>query len=155
LAVGVLTADCAPVLLADAAAQVVGAVHAGWRGAVAGVVEAAIAAMERLGAERARVRAAIGPCIGQAHYEVGPEFEREFLARDAESAAYFARVAGSARPHFDLSGYLALRLRRTGIAVEVVRACTFAAADLLFSYRRARARQEPDYGRQISAIVLT
>jgi len=154
LAVAVLAADCAPVLLADAAAHVVGAVHAGWRGAVAGVIEAAIAAMERLGAERARMRAAVGPCIGQAHYEVGPEFEREFLDRDAESAPYFVR-AGSARPRFDLSGYLALRLERAGVAGEAMRACTFAQGELFFSYRRAQARREPDYGRQISAIVLT
>jgi polyphenol oxidase len=154
LAIGVLTADCAPVLLADAEAGIVGAAHAGWRGAIAGVVEAAIAAMEERGAHRARVHAAVGPCIGQAHYEVGPEFEREFSARDPESAPCFVRAGD--RAHFDLSGYLGVRLRRAQIAgVEVVSACTFAEADAFFSYRRAQARREQDYGRQISAIVLT
>ncbi len=156
LAIGVLTADCAPVLLADAEAGVVGAVHAGWRGAIAGVTEAAIAAMEELGARRARVHAAVGPCIGQAHYEVGPELEREFIDRDPESAPFFVRPGDKARPHLDLSGYIGLRLRRAQIAaVEVLTACTFVAADTFFSYRRAQARREQDYGRQISAIVLT
>jgi YfiH family protein len=155
LAVGVLAADCAPVLLADARAGVVAAAHAGWRGGLAGVVEAAIAAMERLGALRAHMRGAVGPCIGQADYEVGPELQQEFLARDAESAPYFSTPTERARPHFDLSGYVALRLRRAGIPADAINRCTFAHPDAFFSYRRARAAGEADYGRQISAIVLT
>ena len=154
LAVGVLAADCAPVLIADAQAGVVAAAHAGWRGSLAGIIEAAIAAMERLGACKAHMRGAVGPCIGQAAYEVGPDLQREFLTRDAESARFFSPGAG-ARPHFDLSGYTMLRLQRAGIAAEAIGLCTFAHAEALFSYRRARADNEPDYGRQISAIVLT
>jgi YfiH family protein len=156
LAVGVLAADCAPVLLADAEAGVVGAAHAGWRGGIAGVIEATIAAMEGLGAKKARMRAAVGPCIGRPAYEVGADFAREFLARDAESAGFFSAAAGSGRPHFDLSGYVGLRLRRAGISIaDSIGLCTFADAEAFFSFRRSKTRQEPDYGRQISAIVLT
>jgi YfiH family protein len=156
IAVGVLAADCAPVLLADAVAGVVGAVHAGWRGALSGIVEAAIAAMEGLGADRARLRAAVGPCISQRAYEVGAEFAAEFLTSDAESARFFATPAGATRPHFDLSGYVELRLMRAGIArASPSGRCTFADAEAFFSYRRGQAHREPDYGRQISAIVLT
>jgi polyphenol oxidase len=156
LAIAVLAADCAPVLLADAEAGVVGAVHAGWRGGVAGVIEATIAAMRGLGASTATLRAAVGPCIGQPAYEVGSDFEREFLRRDAESARYFSVPAGESRPHFDLSGYVGLRLRRAGITVaDALNLCTFADAEAFFSFRRSQARLEPDYGRQISAIVLT
>jgi len=152
LAVAVLAADCAPVLLADAEAGVVAAAHAGWRGAIAGIVEAAVAAMEGLGAKRAHIRGAVGPCIGQDAYEVGEDFVGEFLRRDRESAPFFSRMA---RPHFDLSGYLLARLSRAGIAAQAVNLCTFANEGSLFSYRRSRVRSEPDYGRQISAIVLT
>jgi YfiH family protein len=156
LAVGVLAADCAPVLLADRHAGVVGAVHAGWRGGIGGVVEAAIAAMEGLGASKARMRGAVGPCIGQPAYEVGGDFEEEFHRRDAESARFFLRPQAGSRPHFDLAGYVKLRLARAGIAaVEALQLCTFARAEDFFSYRRAQACKEPDYGRQISAIVLT
>jgi YfiH family protein len=156
VAVGVLAADCAPVLLADAEAGVVGAAHAGWRGGLSGIIEAAIVAMEGLGAERSRLCAAVGPCISQRAYEVGAEFAAEFLTSDAESARFFATPAGATRPHFDLSGYVTLRLMRAGIARAVPSArCTFADAEGFFSYRRARAQREPDYGRQISAIVLT
>ena len=155
LAVGVLAADCAPVLIADAQAGVVAAAHAGWRGGLAGIIEAAIAAMEGLGACKAHMRGAVGPCIGQAAYEVGPDLQREFLMRDAESARFFSTPGAGARPHFDLSGYAVLRLRRAGIAAEAIGLCTFAHAEAFFSYRRGRAAGEPDYGRQISAIVLT
>ena len=156
LAVGVLAADCAPVLFADAAAGVVGAAHAGWRGALAGIVEAAIAAMEGLGAKRARLRAAVGPCISQRAYEVGEEFAATFREADAESARFFTIPAGGARPHFDLSGYIALRLLRAGIAgAEASVRCTLEDTEAFFSYRRSGERREPDYGRQISAIVLT
>jgi polyphenol oxidase len=156
LALGVLTADCAPVLFADAQARVVAAVHAGWRGALSGVVEAAIKAMEDLGAKRERIGAAVGPCIGQGAYEVGPEFKAEFLDRDSDSAGFFSPVNANDRPRFDLSGYIVQRLRQAGVAdAAAIDVCTYARNEDFFSYRRTRSRQEPDYGRQISAIVLT
>jgi purine-nucleoside/S-methyl-5'-thioadenosine phosphorylase / adenosine deaminase len=157
IALGVLTADCAPVLFADQQARVVGAAHAGWRGAIGGVLEATLAAMEGLGARRDRIEAAVGPCITQPAYEVGPDFEQEFLARDPASAAFFARApaAASARPHFDLPGYVLHRLTRAGLTPEPSSPCTYAGSDDFFSYRRSQARNEADYGRQISAIVLT
>lgn len=156
LALGVLTADCAPVLFADPRAGVVGAAHAGWRGALAGILEAAMAAMESLGAERARIQAAVGPCIGQAAYEVGPEFESQFLSQDRANARYFSRKDRKTRPHFDLSGYVLQRLEAAGIAqAGTIGGCTCELAGEFFSYRRSRAYREGDYGRQISAIVLT
>jgi len=154
LAVSALTADCAPVLLADPAAPVVAAAHAGWRGALEGILEATVAAMEELGARRDRISAAVGPAIGAAAYEVGPEFRATFLARDPASAGFF--VAGAARPHFDLPAYVADRLRRIGVGVApATMPCTFTQGDDLFSYRRSQRHGETDYGRQISAIVLT
>lgn len=156
LALGALAADCAPVLLAEPQARVVAAAHAGWRGAVAGVLEATIEAMETLGARRERILTAVGPCIGLGAYEVGPEFESEFLSRDATSASFFTQPGQQARPHFDLSGYVAHRLRRAGVAeADRLKVCTFAQKEDFFSYRGSGARNEPDYGRQISAIVLT
>jgi YfiH family protein len=156
LAVAVLTADCAPVLYADAQAGVVGAAHAGWRGAIGGILEATIAAMESLGAERGRMSAIVGPAIGQGAYEVGPEFEAQFLAHDAGNARYFARSGPGARPHFDLAGYAEQRLMRAGLGrVERLAPCTYEQGEHFFSYRRSTVRKEPDYGRQISAIVLT
>jgi polyphenol oxidase len=156
IAVGVLTADCAPVLFADAQAGVVAAAHAGWRGAITGICEAAIDAMEQLGADRSRIGAAVGPCIGTAAYQVGPDFQAQVLDQDPGSAAFFTPPDASGRPHFDLSAYLASRLARAGLsAVSVEDACTFSGADDFFSYRRSRVRNEADYGRQISAIVLT
>jgi YfiH family protein len=155
LVVGVLTADCAPVLLADPEAHVVAAAHAGWRGAVAGIVESAIAGMERLGGDRKRICAAVGPCINQAAYEVGPEFEKQFLARDPASARFFARPSEHERAHFDLPGFVSQRLRDAGIAsVLAVSPCTYENESLFFSYRRKTQAREPDYGRQISAIVV-
>ena len=157
LALGVLTADCAPVLFADPEARVVGAAHAGWRGAIGGVLEATLAAMEQLGASKARIEAAVGPCIGQPAYQVGFDFEAEFLKRDPDSAQFFVRphADSGARPHFDLPGYAAHRLSRAGIATIQAAPCTYAQAEHFFSYRRSQARKEADYGRQISAIVLT
>jgi YfiH family protein len=158
LAVGVLTADCAPILLADARAGVVGAVHAGWRGALAGVAEAALDAMESLGAARRHIHAAVGPCIGPDAYEVGPEFEAEFLRHGPANARFFARVGAAARtrPTFDLPGYVAHRLREAGVAMVVgVDACNYTEHIDFFSYRRSQKRGETDYGRQISAIVLS
>jgi polyphenol oxidase len=152
----VLTADCAPVLFADPQAKVVGAAHAGWRGAKSGVLEATLAAMERLGAKRPRIQAAVGPCIGQDAYEVGWDFESEFLGEDAESARFFTRQVPDAKPHFDLATYVAQRLAKAGVGgVPALAPCTYAHADDFFSYRRSQARRELDYGRQISAIVLT
>ena len=156
LAVAVLTADCAPVLFADAEAGVVAAAHAGWRGAIGGVIEATLAVMEGLGAKRERMSAAVGPCIGQPVYEVGPEFEQEFLRHDATNARFFTRESATVRPHFDLAGYAEHRLRRAGVGnVHNLLSCTYAQADDFFSYRRSAARKQADYGRQISAIVLT
>lgn len=156
LAVGVLTADCAPVLLAEPRAGIVAAVHAGWRGALAGVIEAAVEAMEGLGAARGHMRAAVGPCIGQGPYEVGPEFEAEFLRRDPASAHFFVRTDAGKRLHFDLAGYVADRLQRAGVPdAGAVAACSYTLREDFFSYRRSRASGEADYGRQVSAIVLT
>jgi YfiH family protein len=156
LAVGVLSADCTPVLFADPEAGVVAAAHAGWRGALSGVIESTLAAMEGLGARRQRIRAAVGPCIGQAAYEVGPEFEQEFLQQDMVNARFFSRQSPQLRPHFSLAAYAEDRLRRAGIGeVASLAPCTYAHADDFFSYRRSRAQKEADYGRQISAIVLT
>jgi YfiH family protein len=156
LALGVLTADCAPILLAEPQAGVVAAVHAGWRGALAGIIESCLGAMEGLGARRPRVHAAVGPCIGREAYEVGPEFEAEFRAGDAASAGFFVRGGTGARPRFDLAGYALDRLRRAGVAeAQGLGVCNFTLQDELFSYRRSRVRGDADYGRQISAIVLT
>lgn len=156
LAIGVLTADCTPVLLADGQAGVVGAAHAGWRGAAAGVLEAAIAAMEQLGADRGRIAAAIGPTINQAAYEVGADFEAAVAAEDAESLGFFTPMGSNLKAHFDLPGYVQARLNRAGIKnIERQTLCTYDHESLLFSFRRATHRAEPDYGRQISAIVVT
>jgi YfiH family protein len=151
---GILTADCAPVLLADAAAGVIGAAHAGWRGALAGVTDSAIAAMEDLGAQRERIAAAVGPCIGQSSYEVDEAFRARFLALDPANERYF--VAGPAgRPHFDLAAFVVARLAAAGIgSVEALGLDTYADAERFFSYRRATHRGEADYGRQLSAIAL-
>jgi YfiH family protein len=156
LVVGVLAADCAPVLIADGHAKVVAAAHAGWRGALAGIIEAAIDTMEQLGADRSRMRAAIGPCINQRSYEVGPEFEAEFLRADPANARFFVRPPGASRPHFDLPAYAEHRLARSGVAaVERCTPCTYENESLFFSYRRSIHLSEPDYGRHISAIVVT
>ena len=112
--------------------------------------------MEGLGAQRERILAAVGPCIGQGAYEVGPEFKAEFLDRDSASARFFTPPNMNGRPHFDLSGYVVHRLRQAGVAnAAALDVCTYARNEDFFSYRRTRSRQEPDYGRQISAIVLT
>jgi polyphenol oxidase len=156
LAVSALTADCAPVLLADAKARVVAAAHAGWRGALAGILEATVAAMEGLGAKRETIAAAVGPTIGPAAYEVGWEFQDAFLARDPCSGAFFSLPAAGSRPHFNLPAYVVDRLRRIGVGIAAEpMPCTFAQEDVLFSYRRSSRHNDDDYGRQISAIVLT
>ena len=151
---GVLTADCAPVLFADPEARVVGAAHAGWKGALGGVAEATLDAMERLGADRQRVRAAIGPAIGLKSYEVGPEFPAPFLAQDPANATFFLPGAGD-RLLFDLKAYVARRLVLAGVgAVAQDEADTLADEGQFFSYRRTTKRGETDYGRLLSAIVL-
>lgn len=153
LALSVLTADCQPVLLADAEAGVIGAAHAGWRGTLAGVIEATVAAMEGLGADRGRLRAAIGPTISQRAYEVGPDLMEEVLAEDPEAARFFANGRGD-RLQFDLPGYGLLRLRRLGVEAEWTRHCTYSDPARFFSYRRSVHAREADYGRLIAAIAL-
>ena len=152
---GVLAADCAPVLLADPVAKVVAAAHAGWRGAHAGVVDSAVAAMEELGARRADIVAAIGPCIARESYEVSDDFMTPFLEQDAGNARFFAPGRRQGKRQFDLPAYLAHRVGRLGLAhVATVARDTQAEEDAFFSYRRATLRGEPDYGRQLSAIAL-
>jgi YfiH family protein len=154
LAIGVSTADCGPVLLADPAARVIGAAHAGWRGALSGVLEATIAAMETLGATRGRMLAAIGPMIRQANYEVGSDLVGQFTAADAANARFFA----DGRPghaQFDLPGFIAARLARAGVEqIEDLGVCTYADAARFYSFRRTTHRGEPDYGRHVNAIAL-
>jgi YfiH family protein len=155
LAIGVSTADCGPLLLADGDARVIGAAHAGWRGALTGVIEATIAAMERLGADRKTMAAALGPTIRQPNYEVGPEFVERFFSADAGNARFFA--ASQRREHalFDLAGYIGARVQRAGIAqFEDLGLCTYAEPERFFSYRRTTHNGEPDYGRHINAIAL-
>lgn len=155
LVLGVLAADCAPVLLADAEAGVVGAVHAGWRGALAGVVEAGVAAMEGLGARRHRIAAAVGPCIGPPSYEVGLEFLAAFTAADPAFAGFFAPGVSEAKRQFDLPGFVLARLAMAGIAeAEWTGADTCADAARFFSNRRSFLGGEADYGRLLSAISL-
>jgi YfiH family protein len=151
---GILTADCAPVLFADRAAGVVGAAHAGWKGAIGGVTDATIAAMETLGARRADIVAAVGPCIAQASYEVDEAFRARFVADDADNTRHF--LAGREGHHqFDLEGYVLSRLRSAGIATaEGLGQDTYSAAQQFYSFRRATHRAEPAYGRQISLIGL-
>jgi YfiH family protein len=155
VALGILTADCAPILFHDPVARVIGAAHGGWRGALAGIVEATVEQMEALGSVRSRIRAGIGPCIAQNSYEVGPEFPRQFLAEEAASTCYFVPAARPGHFMFDLPGYIEHRLARAGIAiVERSGHDTVAEDDRFFSYRRACLRGEPAYGRGLSAIVL-
>jgi len=155
LAIGVSTADCGPLLLADSEAGVVGASHAGWRGTLSGVIEATVAAMERLGADRARITAALGPTIRQPNYEVGPEFVERFLAADPANARFFVASQRAGHAMFDLTGYIAERVRRAGIRqFEDLGLCTYADPERFFSYRRTTLHGEPDYGRHVNAIAL-
>ncbi len=155
LAIGILTADCCPVLFADPEAKVVGAAHAGWKGALGGVLEATIRAMEGLGAERGRIVASYGPTIAQPSYEVGEEFQAEFLNKDAAHARFFARGATKGKYQFDLPAFVHHMLGASSLTrIEACAPCTYRNESLFFSYRRATHRKEPDYGRQISAIVV-
>lgn len=154
LLLGILTADCAPVLFADHNAVVVGAAHAGWRGALAGVTDATIAAMELLGARRENIHAAVGPCIGQPSYEVDEDFRARFVHADQDNQRFFA-PGPSGKPHFDLEAYVVHRLIAAGIGeVEALNLDTYAHPDRFFSYRRSTHRGEGDYGRQLSAIAI-
>ncbi|MFL6726959.1 MAG: peptidoglycan editing factor PgeF, partial [Sphingomicrobium sp.] len=154
LLLGILTADCAPVLFADHKAVVVGAAHAGWRGALAGVTDATIEAMERLGARRENIHAAVGPCIAQPSYEVDDAFRDRFLHADPGNARFFTEEPAG-KPHFDLEGYVVHRLIAAGIdEVEALNLDTYSDPDRFFSYRRATHRGEADYGRQLSAIAI-
>ena len=154
LLLGILTADCAPVLFADHHAVVVGAAHAGWRGALAGVTDSTIEAMEKLGARRENIHAAIGPCVSQPNYEVDDAFRARFVEDEADNARFF--VTGPAgKPHFDLESYIVHRLIAAGIGeVEALNLDTYADADRFFSFRRSTHRGEADYGRQLSAIAI-
>lgn len=154
LALGILTADCQPVLFADAENGVVGAAHAGWKGALDGILEATIEAMESLGAERATIHAVIGPSISQRAYEVGPEFLDRFLDESPENARFFANGEGD-RFQFDLIGFGLYRLREAGVAhASWTGHCTYSDPERFYSYRRSVHRREADYGRLISAICL-
>ena len=151
---GVMAADCAPVLLADADAGVIGAAHAGWKGALGGVVDTTIAAMEKLGARRERIQVAVGPCIGPGSYEVGPEFPAPFLAQDEANAAFFRAASRAGHFMFDLPGYLVHRIARNGVAVAATGHDTLSATEDFFSYRRNTLSGVRDYGRGLSAIAL-
>ncbi len=155
MALGIVTADCAPILLADPRASVIGAVHAGWRGALGGVLENTLAAMARLGAKPARIIAAVGPCIAQRSYEVGPEFPAPFLAEDPANHFFFVPSAREGRFFFDLPGYIARRLAKHSINEVARTPCdTYREESRFFSYRRSQQAGEADYGRTLSAIVL-
>ena len=154
LLLGILTADCAPVLLADREVGVIGAAHAGWKGALSGATDSTIAAMEALGAKRERIAAAIGPCIAQASYEVDDAFEARFVVADTFNARFF-RMGREGHAWFDLEGYVAMRLEAAGVAtVEKLALDTYADESRFYSYRRATHRGEPGYGREIAVIGL-
>ena len=155
LALGILTADCTPILFADMEAGVIGAAHSGWKGAIGGVAEATVAAMEKLGADRGRIAAAVGPTIARKSYEVDEGFFRRFVAAEPENERFFA--GGRADHHqFDLEAYVVSRLAMAGLGrIEALGLDTYSAPDRFYSYRRATHRGEPDYGRQISLIALT
>lgn len=154
IALGVLAADCTPVLFADAKARVIGSAHAGWKGAIAGVVERTVAAMERLGANRLNIRAAIGPCISQQSYEVGDDLRAPFVAQDMDNARFFAPGKAAGKWQFDLPGYVLERARANGLAIANRTRCTYINDADYFSFRRTTHKGEPDYGRNLSAIVL-
>jgi YfiH family protein len=155
IAVAILTADCAPVLMADTTVGIVAAAHAGWKGALARVLESTIDEMERLGGHRRHIVAAIGPSIGQAAYEVGQEFYDRFLTSEPGNARFFVDSDRPLHYRFDLPAYAAFRLEALGLQqVEVIEACTYTEEQRFFSYRRATHRGETDYGRQISVVML-
>ena len=154
LAIGILTADCGPVLFADADAGVIGAAHAGWKGAMGGVLENTVLKMIKLGARRGNIVAALGPCISQANYEVGPEYLSTFLNADMSNNRYFILSEKEGHSMFDLTSYVVDRLLSSGINASSVNLCTYQDEGRFYSYRRSVHKSEPDYGRQISAIML-
>jgi YfiH family protein len=155
IAVGVTAADCGPILFADEAAGVIGAAHAGWRGAFHGVLEATIGTLESCGAVRDRIAVAIGPMIRQPNYEVGPEFVAQFVGADGANERFFRPSERAGHALFDLAGYIAARLRRGGIdRIEDVGRCTYGEPQTFFSYRGSVHRGEADYGRHVNAIAL-
>jgi hypothetical protein len=154
IAVGASSADCGPVLFADPEARVIGATHAGWKGAFTGVLESTISTMESLGAKRANIVAVLGPSISAANYEVGPEFVGRFIDASPANDRYFSPSAQPGHAMFDLNRYTVDRLSTAGVTADALYRCTYAEEELFFSYRRATHRSEPDYGRHISAIVL-
>jgi YfiH family protein len=157
IALAIATADCGPILFADPHAGVIGACHAGWKGALGGVLEATTARMEELGAERARITAVLGPTIGRDNYEVGPDFAARFAEADPENRRFFRPSPGrDGHALFDLPAYIMARLTALGLGeIENLGLCTYADEARFYSYRRATHRGEPDYGRLISAISLT
>jgi len=154
LVLGILTADCAPLLFADTAAGIIGAAHAGWKGAIGGVVEATVAEMERRGADRSRIAAAVGPCIARRSYEVDEGFLRRFAEADPENERLFG-LGKEGGYQFDLEGYVVSRLAAAGLGrIEALGQDTYSQPDLFYSYRRSTHRDEPTYGRQISLVAL-
>ncbi|MEI2300235.1 peptidoglycan editing factor PgeF [Ensifer sp. MJa1] len=154
IVLGVLSADCGPILFADAEASVVGAAHAGWKGALTGVLESTIETMVSLGARRERIVACLGPSISKRNYEVGAEFVDRFVAANGNYASYFNVSDREGHAMFDLPAFTIRRLTEAGVTAENLDICTYADEDRFFSYRRTTHRQEPDYGRQISAICI-
>ena len=154
LAIGITAADCGPLLLADPDARVIGAAHAGWKGALTGIVESTIEVMEKLGAERAGIVAAIGPLIRQPSYEVGNEFVERFMEEDAENTLFFLPAAREGHAMFDLAGFIRARLENAGVLVIDDIGIDTYSDERFFSYRRSVHRKEPDYGRHVHAIVL-
>ncbi len=156
LAIGIATADCGPVLFADATAGVIGAAHSGWKGAVSGILENTVAAMEAVGADRGRIVAVLGPTISQDAYEVGPEFKERFLDQAATNTRYFRPSSRDGHHYFDLPAFIVDTLKTSGVAASrSLGLCTYQNEDKFFSYRRTTHRDEPDYGRLMSAIALT
>jgi YfiH family protein len=154
LAIGASAADCGPVLFADPNARVIGAAHAGWKGALTGIVESTVAAMEKLGADRNGIVAAIGPLIRQPSYEVGGEFVERFIETDADNGVFFIPSAREGHAMFDLPGYIRMRLENAGVLMIDDLGVDTYSDDRFFSYRRSVHRQEPDYGRHVHAIAL-
>ena len=154
LAIGITTADCGPILFVDPKARVIGAAHAGWKGALTGVLESTIGAMEKLGADRSGIVAAIGPLIRQPSYEVGREFVERFIEADAENALFFLPGERNGHSMFDLAGFIRMRLENAGILMIDDLGIDTYSDERFFSYRRSVHRKEPDYGRQVHAIVL-
>ncbi len=154
IALGVGSADCGPTLFADRTAGVIGAAHSGWRGAVGGVLESTVVAMERLGASRERIVAILGPTISAANYEVGPDLVGAFEKAHPDNARFFRPAVRAGHHMFDLPAYIVSRLQAAGVTAADTGLCTYADAERFFSYRRTTHRQEPDYGRLLSAIVI-